>query len=216
MQRARIMLVDDHALFRSTLASFLDRQADLEVVGEADGGFKAVEMAQQLQPDLVLMDINMPQGDGLLATEQLKKRLPGMRICMLTATDDDDLLFDAIRAGADGYLVKHLDPDSFVQEVRRQLMGDASIPEDLAAKIIKAAHDRSHGEVARPLSEFTTREMDVLKWVGRGMTNREIAAELHIAENTVKNHLRNILQKLHYDNRVQVAAYAIRHGLVDD
>lgn len=211
------MLVDDHALFRSALASLIARQPDMEIVAEAEGGFDAIRLAEEVMPDLILMDINMAAGDGLEATREIKARLPYVKIAMLTASDDDELLFEAIRAGAQGYLVKHISPDAFVEEVRRQLHGEAAISEEIAAKIIHtvAGRTETRGEKS-PLSEFTMRELDVLKLVGQGMTNREIAEHLDIAENTVKNHLRNILQKLHFDNRVQAAAYAIRHGLVED
>ncbi len=217
VEKARLMLVDDHALFRSALASLIARQPDMEIVAEAEGGFDAIRLAEEVMPDLILMDINMAAGDGLEATREIKARLPYVKIAMLTASDDDELLFEAIRAGAQGYLVKHISPDAFVEEVRRQLHGEAAISEEIAAKIIHTVAGRTeiHGEKS-PLSEFTMRELDVLKLVGQGMTNREIAEHLDIAENTVKNHLRNILQKLHFDNRVQAAAYAIRHGLVED
>lgn len=211
------MLVDDHALFRSALASLIASQPDMEIVAEAEGGDEAVRLAEEVMPDLILMDINMAGGDGLEATRAIKARLPYVKIAMLTASDDDELLFEAIRAGAQGYLVKHISPDAFVEEVRRQIHGEAAISEDIAAKIIHTVAGRTKNpEDHSPLSEFTTREVDVLKLVGQGLTNREIAEQLNIAENTVKNHLRNILQKLHFDNRVQAAAYAIRHGLVED
>lgn len=211
------MLVDDHALFRSALASLISSQPDMEIVAEAASGQTALAVAEECMPDLILMDINMSDGDGLEATRMIKDRLPYVKICMLTASDDDDLLFEAIRAGAQGYLIKHMSPGVFVEEVRRQIHGEAAISEDIAAKIIRTVAGRSKAADANgPLSEFTTREIEVLKLVGQGLTNREIAECLAIAENTVKNHLRNILQKLHFENRVQAAAYAIRHGLVED
>ncbi len=211
------MVVDDHALFRSALASLLSRQPDMEIVGEADGGWEAIRQAEQLRPDLILMDINMAEGDGLEATRRIKERLPQLKILMLTASDDDDLLFEAVRAGAQGYLIKHMSPESFVEEIRRHLQGESTISEEVAAKIIRTVAERSHDAEETPVfEEFTAREIEVLKLVGRGLTNREIAEALAIAENTVKNHLRNILQKLHFENRVQAAAYAIRHGLVED
>ncbi|AEW04823.1 two component transcriptional regulator, LuxR family [Sulfobacillus acidophilus DSM 10332] len=215
MEKARIMLVDDHALFRSGLHSLLAGQPDLEVVGEADSGHQAVLMAEEVMPDLILMDINMPDGDGLEATRAIKERLPYVKICMLTASDDDDLLFEAIRAGAQGYLLKYLEPDQFLHEIRAQVRGEATISGDIAAKIIRSVAHRDEKEAQEPV-QFTARELEVLRLVGQGLSNREIANTLFIAENTVKNHLRNILQKLHFENRVQAAAYAIRHGLVND
>lgn len=211
------MVVDDHALFRSALASLIASQPDMEMVAEAESGSQAVAVAEAHHPDLILMDINMADGDGLEATRAIKDRMPDARICMLTASDDDDLLFEAIRAGAQDYLLKHLDPEHFLEEVRRQLQGEPSISEEIAAKIVRAAASRSHTPAhGGGDADFTSREIEVLKLVGQGLTNREIALKLDIAENTVKNHLRNILQKLNFENRVQAAAYAIRHGLVED
>lgn len=217
MEKARLMLVDDHALFRSALASMIHSQPDMEVVAEAQGGREAISLAEEAMPDLILMDINMADGDGLEATRTIKGRLPYVKICMLTASDDDDeLLFEAIRSGAQGYLIKHMSPESFISEVRAHINGEAAISEDIAAKIIRTVSQRAKVPSSpTPFSEFTAREIEVLRLVGQGQSNREIAQSLYIAENTVKNHLRNILQKLHFDNRVQAAAYAIRHGLVE-
>lgn len=217
MEKARLMLVDDHALFRSALATLIAAQADMEIVGQAENGKTAVAIAEEQMPDLILMDIHMMGGDGLEATRIIKQRLPYVKVCMLTASDDDDLLFEAIRSGAQGYLIKHMNPDDFVREVRRQLHGEPVISEEIAAKIIRTVASRSKVVADTPaFADFTAREVEVLKLVGQGMTNREIAQKLAIAENTVKNHLRNILQKLHFENRVQAAAYAIRNGLVED
>lgn len=217
MEKARLMLVDDHALFRSALATLIAGQDDMEIVAQADSGKSALSLAQEQMPDLILMDINMADGDGLEATRMIKQQLPYVKVCMLTASDDDDLLFEAIRSGAQGYLIKHMNPDEFVRELRRQLHGEPVISEDVAAKIVRAVASRSKATTdSQVLSSFTPREVEVLKLVGQGLSNREIANQLAIAENTVKNHLRNILQKLHFDNRVQAAAYAIRNGLVED
>lgn len=217
MEKARLMLVDDHALFRSALAAFIAQQPDMEVVVEAENGIEAEGLAEEHMPDLILMDINMNGGNGLEATHNIKQRLPYVKICMLTASDDDELLFEAIRAGAQGYLIKHMNPGEFVEEVRRQIHGEPFISEEIAAKIVRTAASRNRQtEAEGGFSDFTARELAVLKLVGQGSTNREIAQVLEIAENTVKNHLRNILQKLHFENRVQAAAYAIRHGLVEE
>ena len=212
MEKARLMLVDDHALFRSGLAALLSSQDEMEVVAQADNGLDAVKLAEEVMPDLILMDINMPGSDGLEATRIIKDRMPYVKIVMLTASDENDLLFEAVKAGAQGYLLKHLDPEQFLAELSAQLRGEASISGDVAIKIIRAfsAHD-----VERQQTQLTARELEVLKLVGEGFSNRDIASRLYISENTVKNHLRNILQKLHFENRVQAAAYAIRRGLVE-
>ncbi len=212
MEKARLMLVDDHALFRSGLAALLSSQDEMEVVAQADNGLDAVKLAEEVMPDLILMDINMPGSDGLEATRIIKDRMPYVKIVMLTASDENDLLFEAVKAGAQGYLLKHLDPEQFLAELSAQVRGEASISGDVAIKIIRAfsAHD-----VERQQTQLTARELEVLKLVGEGFSNRDIASRLFISENTVKNHLRNILQKLHFENRVQAAAYAIRRGLVE-
>ncbi len=212
LEKARLMLVDDHALFRSGLAALLSSQDEMEVVAQADNGLDAVKLAEEVMPDLILMDINMPGSDGLEATRIIKDRMPYVKIVMLTASDENDLLFEAVKAGAQGYLLKHLDPEQFLAELSAQVRGEASISGDVAIKIIRAfsAHD-----VERQQTQLTARELEVLKLVGEGFSNRDIASRLFISENTVKNHLRNILQKLHFENRVQAAAYAIRRGLVE-
>ncbi len=212
MEKARIMLVDDHALFRSGMASLLASRPDMEVVGEAETGEEAVRLAEELMPDLILMDINMPGDGGLEATRIIKEQMPYVKIVVLTASDENDLLFEAVKAGAQGYLLKHLDPAQFLEELSSQLRGEASISGDVALKIIRAF---SSHDVERQQTQLTGRELEVLKLVGEGFSNRDIAGRLFISENTVKNHLRNILQKLHFENRVQAAAYAIRRGLVD-
>ncbi|MCY0907601.1 response regulator transcription factor [Sulfobacillus sp. hq2] len=212
MEKARVMLVDDHALFRSGMASLLSSRPDLEVVGQAETGEEAVRLAEELMPDLILMDINMPGGGGLEATRIIKEQMPYVKIVVLTASDENDLLFEAVKAGAQGYLLKHLDPEQFLEELSAQIRGEASISGDVALKIIRAF---SSHDVERQQTQLTTRELEVLKLVGEGFSNRDIATRLFISENTVKNHLRNILQKLHFENRVQAAAYAIRRGLVD-
>ncbi len=216
MDKARLMLVDDHALFRSALASLISRQPDMEVTCEADSGESAIQLADQMRPDMILMDINLSGMDGLEAARAIKSRLADVKICMLTASDDDDLLFEAVRAGAEGYLIKHLHPDEFLAEVRRQLQGDAVISEEVALRIVRAAQGRAQVSETEGLGLITERELEVLRLIGQGLTNREIAQTLKIAENTAKNHLRNILAKLHFDNRVQAAAFAVRHGLVQE
>ncbi len=212
MEKARVMLVDDHALFRSGMASLLAGRPDMEVVGEAQTGEEAVRLAEELMPDLILMDINMPGDGGLEATRIIKEQMPYVRIVVLTASDENDLLFEAVKAGAQGYLLKHLDPEQFLEELSAQIRGEASISGDVALKIIRAF---STQDVERQQTQLTGRELEVLKLVGEGYSNRDIASRLFISENTVKNHLRNILQKLHFENRVQAAAYAIRRGIVD-
>ncbi len=211
IEKEKILLVDDHALFRSGMRAILDRESDLEVVAEAEDGETAVNLAEEIMPDLILMDVNMPGMGGLEATRIIKDRMPYARIVVLTASEDDELLFEAIKAGAQAYLVKSLEPSQFVAEVRAHLRGEGLIAGDIAVKIIRIFSNREEPGTA----QLTQRELEVLRLVGEGATNRDIGKQLYISENTVKNHLRNILQKLHFANRVQAAAYAIRQGLVN-
>lgn len=212
MEKAKLLLVDDHPLFRTGLATLLEESGDYEVMGQAATGEEAIRLAQELMPDLILMDIDMPGTDGLGATRAIKDHMPYVKIVMLTASDDDELLFEAVKAGAQGYLVKNLDPAVLLDHIGAELRGETSISGEVAIKIIRAFS--AHEDNPSP-TQLTTREIEVLKLVGEGASNREIAHRLYISENTVKNHLRNILQKLHFENRVQAAAYAIRQGLVD-
>ncbi len=203
--------MDDHSLFRSGIKALLDQEPDLWVAAEAEDGETAVALAEEVRPDMILMDINMPGMGGLEATRTIKERLPNARIIMLTASDEEDLLLDAIKAGAQGYLVKSIEPSEFIRQIHAYLRGEGIISSDVAVRILRIVGERENELV---FSHLTQRELEVLGLVGEGATNREIAHHLAIAENTVKNHLRNILQKLHFANRVQAAAYAIRQGLV--
>ena len=206
MDRLRILLVDDHDLFRKGIARLIDSQPDFHVVGEARDGRDALEQAQKLDPEVILMDIEMPTWNG---TE--------IQIVMLTVSDDDQNLFSAIRAGASGYLLKSVKPDELFRCLRGVVRGEAAISPLLAAKILSefARLDQSV-PIPRTVEGLSPRETEVLGIVAKGLTNREIGESLHIAENTVKNHLRNILGKLHLNNRAQAAAFAVRHGLIQD
>lgn len=218
MEQTRVLLVDDHVLFRKGLANLLASKPWIEVVGEAGDGHEAVEKARQLMPDLILMDIQMPVCDGLRATQIIKKELPYVKIVILTVSDDDRSLFEAIKAGAQGYLLKNLEPDDLFGMLAGVVRGEAAITRVMAAKILNefAVLSRRVEPVptASPVSNLSAREREVLDLVVKGATNKEIAAQLCITENTVKNHLRNILEKLHLENRVQAAAFAVREGII--
>lgn len=217
MDIVRVMLVDDHALFRKGLASLLREEPEFEVVGEASDGREALELACELMPDVILMDIYMPRCDGLEATHLIKARLPYVRIVMLTISERDHNLFEALKAGALGYLVKKIEPKEFYAMLRLAARGEAPLTPTMAAKVVgEFGRVAREGEAGQPREDLTFREREVLELVARGATNKEIAAALHISENTVRNHLRNILEKLHLQNRVQVAAYAASQGLVED
>lgn len=211
MDTIRVLIVDDHQLFRRGVSALLAGREDIEVVGEANNGREAVERARELMPDVVLMDIKMPELDGLAATKQLKAEMPYVRIMMLTVSETDEDLFEAIKAGASGYLLKNVDPDHLVASVLQVQRGEVPIAPTMAAKILRELTTPSEPSI----QSLTARERQVLELLASGMANKEIAFTLKISENTVKNHLRNILEKLHLQNRVQAALYAVRMGLAE-
>ncbi len=218
MEPLRILLVDDHILFRKGLASLLASHKELEVVGEAGDGLQAIELAHETMPDLIMMDIGMPGCNGLEATRRIKRDMPHVKIVMLTVSDDDCDLFAAIRNGAQGYLLKNLEPHQLFEMLERARRGEAAISGVLAAKILQEFREPGQdlSQQAEVRDELTPREIEVLEQVVQGASNKEIAVALSISENTVKIHLRNILEKLHLQNRIQAAVYAVREGLVGD
>ena len=218
MEPLRVLLVDDHILFRKGVASLLASHKDIEVVGEAEDGVEAVAKARETVPDVILMDLAMPKCSGLEATRLIKREMPHVKIIMLTVSDDDRDLFGAIKNGADGYLLKNLEPYQLFDMLEGIRRGEAPISGMLAAKILQEFRQPDHSLPQQPEAsdELTPREMEVLERVVEGATNKEIAEALVITENTVKIHLRNILEKLHVQNRIQAAVYAVREGLVGD
>ncbi len=214
----RVLLVDDHALFRRGVAALLAQRADLLPVGEACNGHEALAMARQTRPDVILMDLHMPQCDGLEALALVKQEMPQVQVIMLTVSEEDRHLFAAIKNGAAGYLLKNLEPHqlfAYLDGVRR---GEAAITGTMATKILQELRQPAERAAASPapVDPLTQRERDVLRRVVLGASNRDIADVLCITENTVKIHLRNILDKLHMQNRIQAAVYAVRAGLADE
>jgi DNA-binding NarL/FixJ family response regulator len=211
----RVLLADDHALFRAGIASLLQTW-DLEVVGQAGDGLEALELARELRPDLVLMDITMPKCNGLEATRLIKAELPETKIVMITVSDDDSDLFEAIKSGAEGYLLKDMAEEELSRTLEAISDGEPALSPGLAARIIdefaRVSHEGGQGQPGE--DEVTPREIEVLQLVARGATNREIAGELHISENTVNYHVKNILAKLHLKNRAAAVAWAVRTGLL--
>lgn len=215
MSALRILLVDDHLLFRKGLAQLISAQPDFEVVGEATDGLEAIEMTQELHPDLVLMDIRMPKCDGLAATRRIKARMPDVQVVMLTVSGDEKDLATAVRLGADGYLLKDLTPEALFQQLRGLKAGEAPISRAMTGKLFHQLARRREATVQPGANDtLSDRESEVLALVASGCSNQEIADELGIAYNTVKNHLRSILAKLGVSNRTEAAAYAVSHGLV--
>jgi DNA-binding NarL/FixJ family response regulator len=218
MEPLRILLVDDHVLFRRGVAALLAPRQDMEVVGEAGDGLKAIAQARETVPDVILMDIHMPECGGLEAIRIIKRERPHVHIIMLTVSDDDRDLFTAIKNGAEGYLLKNLEPHELFDMLEGVRRGEAPLSGTLAAKILQEFRQPDQRVARKPevRDELTPREIEILEWVVEGATNKEIAQALVITENTVKIHLRNILQKLHLHNRIQAAVYAVREGLVDN
>ncbi|WP_245628981.1 response regulator [Alicyclobacillus shizuokensis] len=222
----RVLLVDDHALFRKGVQSIVSHMEGVAAVVEAENGQQAIERVQEDAPDVVLMDINMPVCDGLEATRKIKALWPGVRILILTVSEAESMLFDAIKAGADGYVLKTASPATLMDALQRVSRGEPVVPANLAMRIIAemstpstTADARSNERAAggpNGVDRLTEREMDVLRHLSTGASNRDIAQALYISENTVRNHIRSILEKLHLANRVQAAAYAVREGYVLD
>ena len=215
MTRIRVLLADDHTFFRHGVATFLAAEADFEVVGEAADGRQALEMARELMPDVILMDVSMPVMDGIEATRLIKAEIPYVKVIILTVSDKEHNLFEAVKAGALGYLLKKIDPRALASTLRGVVRGEASVSRVMAAQLLAEFARQTSERAPAPDAALTLREREVLDRVAQGASNKEIAAHLSIAENTVKNHLKNILEKLHLENRVQAATFAMRAGLTD-
>jgi DNA-binding NarL/FixJ family response regulator len=217
----RTMIVDDHALFRRGLEMVLEGEPDIDLVGQASDGAEAVEKAAESLPDIVLMDIRMPRSNGIEACRAMKEAAPSAKIVILTISDEEEDLFEAIRAGASGYLLKDIPLDEVADTVRAVHGGQSLINPSMARKLLTefATLARRDDEEARaqevPAPRLTEREMQVLKLVARGMNNRDIAKELFISENTVKNHVRNILEKLQIHSRMEAVMVAVREKLIE-
>ncbi len=204
MRAERVLLVDDSPLARSAIRTLLRKDPGFKVVGEAEDGFQALNLARERGPDLILMDINMPRCDGLLATRLIKRELPHAKVIILTVSDDASDLFEAIRSGAQGYLLKSLDLEDWL-EYLRDLMQDAAMPRALARRILS---EFTLPVATEPDVALTGREREVLRLVARAMTNKQVAAALYISEQTVKNHIKSIMRKLRATNRVELTLHA--------
>lgn len=220
MSRARVLLVDDHALLREGLAGIIAAQPDLEVVGQAGDGLAAVVMAQELKPDLVLMDVQMPALGGIEAARQIREQLPETTIVMLTVRDDDEKLLEALKAGAQGYLLKDIHSREMLAMLRGALRGEAALSPRMAGRVL-AEFQRMNARApsyfaaeADDLIDLTRRELETLSVAARGASDKEIAEELCISIHTVKSHMRNILAKLHVNSRREAARVARSKGLL--
>ncbi len=213
MSVLRLVLVDDHQVVRLGLRALLDSEPDINVVGEAGTAAAAIQVVGQLQPDIVLMDIRLPDQSGIAACQQVRQRWPAVQVLMLTSFADEDLVLDAISAGAAGYVLKQVGTDDLLRAVRAVGRGDAvldpTVTRQLLARVRRAEHD-AHGAAFRDLSE---RELAILALIAKGKTNAEIAAALFLSEKTARNHVSTILEKLDLTNRIEAATYAVRHHI---
>lgn len=218
MSSIRVLLADDQAPFREGLRTVLSAQPGIEVIGESANGAEAVEMAGQLVPDVVLMDLRMPVLDGVNATRRLRARLPECQVIVLTTFDDDEQVFEALRAGAAGYLLKDAPPEKLAEALRVVARGDSFLQPSIASKVVAEFNRLSHKQPRTPLPEpaepLSTRELEVLRELAAGKSNKEIAVALSLAEGTVKNHLTNIFGKLGVLDRTQAALLARDHGWI--
>jgi len=216
MDKIRVMLADDHSLFREGLAGILRAQPDFEVVGEAGDGLEAVVKARELKPDLIVIDICMPGCDGVEATHRIKRELDDVAIVMLTVRDEDEKLFEAIKNGAQGYLLKSIRSRELLNLLRGVVHGEAAITPALGGRMLEEFRRLSQRDL--PTDDeaiyLTQREQEVLVYVARGATDKEISEDLSLSIHTVKTHMRNILAKLHFSHRHEAAAYALREGLI--
>jgi two-component system NarL family response regulator len=214
----RVLIADDAPLFRRGLSVVLSTEPNIEVVAEAENGEEAIAKAEEVAPDVVLMDVRMPRVNGIDAARAIREASPSTKIIMLTVSDEDDDLYEAIKAGANSYLLKEVSVEEVPEAIRAVVQGQSLISPSMASKLLNeytSLARRAEEKSQYPAPSLTTRELEVLKLVARGQSNREIGEELFISENTVKNHIRNILEKLHLHSRMEAVIYALRERLLN-
>ena len=218
MDKIKLLIVDDHAVVRQGLRGFLELTEEFDVVGEGSNGLEAVSFAQELQPDVILMDLIMPEMDGIEATRRIKLANPDTKILILSSFGDENNVLPAIQAGALGYILKDIDPEELADAIRKTAQGKTQLDPEIANLLISHMQNDSKDDkqANQKLSELTSREVEVLIQIGRGLSNKEIASELSISQMTVKTHVSNILSKLHLADRTQAAIFSIRQGLVPE
>lgn len=218
-KKIQVLLVDDHAVVRQGLRMFIEMQEDMEVVGEGTNGIEAVELASRFSPDVILLDLTMPQLDGVKATQRIMAQNPKARVLILTSFGEDDKIFPAIRAGAQGYLLKDIQPRDLVQAIRETYQGKAQLHPDIARRLMAVVSDVAPVQAEKPAAPsqdfhgLTDREREVLGLIAQGLNNREIAEKMVISEKTVKTHVSNLLDKLDLEDRTRAAIWALKHGL---
>ncbi|RME11860.1 MAG: DNA-binding response regulator [Bacteroidetes bacterium] len=210
----RILLADDHNVLRQGMAQAIEAQPDMTVIGQADNGLDAINLALKKQPDIILMDINMPQADGVTATQQISAKAPHIGIIILTMYRRDDFVFEAIKAGASGYLLKEVELDELLNAIRTVAKGEAVIDSTIASRVL-AELRKPKQKPQTETDKLTERDLEILQLVARGLSNQEIANKLFLAEKTIRNRLSLIFKQLHLENRTQAALYAWREGLVE-
>ena len=209
----KILLVDDHALFRSGLRSLLQRQEDFEIVGEAADGLEGIKLVALLRPDVVLMDIDMPVMNGKEALSQILSSQPDLAVMMLTVSEDGNDLTECMRIGARGYLLKNINVDFLLDSIRRAVDGDSVLSPEMTAKLVARLRSPESNKQSTEIESLTPRERETLAWLAKGVSNKHIARGLDVAESTVKVHVQSILRKLNLSSRVQAAVYPVEHGL---
>lgn len=210
----KVLLVDDHKIVRQGVRAYLQTLADIQVVGEAESGAVAIEALGRVEPDVVLMDLEMPgEIDGIAATRQIRKLRPATQVIVVTSHHQDEYIFPAVRAGAISYLLKDVEPDELADAIRKAAQGEALLDSRVASRLVKELQGIRQEQV-NPFTELTEREFDVLRLIAAGKSNAEIAEALVIGESTVKTHIGNLLKKLHLDDRTQAAVYAWQQGIV--
>lgn len=211
-EKIAVVLVDDHAIVRQGLRTYLELQPDIEVVGEASDGREAVGVVRDTLPDIVLMDLVMPNSDGVEATRAITSMAPSTRVIVLTSFSEDEKVFASIKAGAQGYLMKDVLPQDLVKAIRTVHRGEAQLDPEIARKLMQ---EFTNPQPQTPRHDLTERELEVLRLIAHGKTNKDISEDLVLSEKTVKTHVSNILQKLHLSDRTQAAVYALRQKIVD-
>jgi two-component system nitrate/nitrite response regulator NarL len=210
--KIRVLLVDDHTLFRSGIRSLLQRHDEFEIVDEAADGLEGIKRARSHRPDVVLLDLNMPGVSGLEAAKVIAEEMPSVRVLMLTVSEDAEDLMEALRAGASGYLLKNIDAPAFAEAIRRVAAGESVVSPAMTSKLIQGVRNPPKASAAQERERFSPRERDILVCLAQGESNKEIARKLNLAESTVKIHVQNLFKKLGMTSRVQVALYAAENG----
>lgn len=211
-EKVRMLIVDDHPMAREAMKAILSEEKSFEVIAEATTAEEAIQLTEKHMPDLILMDIQLPDESGIEATRTIKTFFPYVKIVMVTVSDHIVDLFESIKNGAQGYLIKHVEHESWIPYLKAVMNDDSPIDESLATQLLQEFTEQRKG-LRLVDADLSDREYEILTWVAKGLTNKEISLQLEISEYTVKNHLKNLFQKLHLNNRVQLAKYAYEHGM---